>query len=188
MSILENNTKSDWSKKTDWTKPTVNDQTDTIIKAPTFEAYDWSRSKFNNWLKSIVNDKYINNKYQLGSHTLQPLSLRKNHFYRYYRPDNDLDVYHTDESMIYLIKQDEDDILNDFIEEYTTDNQQNINIFLPPNTNIYHANHLFKKMVNNCNQNNYIYKISSDKGGVRNELLIDPDFKEAFYKFCYKNT
>ena len=66
--------------------------------------------------------------------------------------------------------------------------EQNINIFLPPNTNIYHANHLFKKMVNNCNQNNYIYKISNDKGGVRNELLIDPDFKEAFYKFCYKNT
>jgi len=59
-----------------------------------------------------------------------------------------------------------------------------IDIFIPPHTNRYHTNHLFKCMVQYSIINNMRYEIEDPQTGeFKTEILIDPELKEAFYKF-----
>jgi len=77
---------------------------------------------------------------------------------------------------------------------YITNNKpeeidEEITILIPPNTNRYHANYLFKRMVQYSINNNMYYDVEDPyKDVYRTELLVEPDIKEAFYKFCYHNT
>jgi len=67
--------------------------------------------------------------------------------------------------------------------EKSTDTRS-IDILIPPNTNRYHTNYLFKELVNYVYDNNMFYEI--DKGA--NDVLVDPSMKKAFYTFCYNFT
>jgi len=72
--------------------------------------------------------------------------------------------------------------------EDTPDNRE-IDIFIPPNTNRYHANYLFKKMVDFSVDNYLFYDIDDPETETqRTEILVDPSLKEAFYAFCYTNS
>lgn len=57
------------------------------------------------------------------------------------------------------------------------------------NTNGYHANTLFKQMIDYANCNNLCYKIyDPEKEDYVDCDLFDITIKDSFYKFCYDNS
>lgn len=58
-------------------------------------------------------------------------------------------------------------------------------IVIKKDTNRYHCNYLFKKMVDYCIYNKQNYILPSDNKDI---LFVYPEFKDAFYSFCKKNT
>ena len=70
----------------------------------------------------------------------------------------------------------------------TPDNRE-IDILIPPNTNRYHANYLFKRMVDFTYNNDMLYEIGNPSTQSYDTVpLITPSFKHAFYAFCYNNS
>jgi hypothetical protein len=61
-----------------------------------------------------------------------------------------------------------------------------IDILIFPNSNRYHANYLFKQLVDCSDEYNMNYYL----GDVQEEKIkfIDVDFKNKFYEWCYENT
>jgi len=56
-------------------------------------------------------------------------------------------------------------------------------VFIPPSSNRYHCNYLYKKIINFTKKNKMYYP--HDNGYVN---LFDKKFKRRFYNFCYKYT
>lgn len=70
-----------------------------------------------------------------------------------------------------------------------SDDTREIDVIIPPNSNRYHANYLFKKMVDYSIKNDQCYDIEDPKMGIyESHILIDPSLKDAFYAFCYNNS
>ncbi len=75
-------------------------------------------------------------------------------------------------------------------------NPSNMNILIPPNSNRYEVNNLFKTMVDICDDGEMVYNIpnvediKNGKSHISFDMhkLITPDFKDDFYKFCYINS
>ncbi|ARF09447.1 hypothetical protein Indivirus_1_70 [Indivirus ILV1] len=63
-------------------------------------------------------------------------------------------------------------------------------IYIDPNTNRYHANLLFRMMVDYSYENNFDYELHDpETGNVALKFnLMDKELKQSFYKFCYENT
>jgi hypothetical protein len=59
-----------------------------------------------------------------------------------------------------------------------------IDVFIPPNTNRFHANHLFKQLVDKNLEYNMYYDLGNDKPYP----MFDVTMKDAFYRFCMNNT
>ena len=73
-------------------------------------------------------------------------------------------------------------------DEYANDTRE-IDIIIPPNSNRYHANYLFKKMVDYSIENNMCYGIEDPNFGTYgSHMLIYPELKRAFYSFCCNNS
>lgn len=121
------------------------------------------------WLNSKVNDEQLD-KFTTSEYSLRPY---KSHYDKtcYYKK-NDSDMKANSKYM----QLDEENIYND-------------HIFLYPNTNRYHANYLFRKMIDISYDENFNY-LFHDEDIQSNSLfnLMDVEFKESFYEFCYKNT
>ena len=128
-------------------------------------------NKINTWLDQKVSDNTIEDVYESNNLVNK---YDSNSQFRYYA-SNDTDIK-------YKTPYDE----NDVVECYHNKQKNNI-VFIPPSTNRYHTNHLFKNMVNKCIKNNYSYSMENG-GKVVNELLVTPEMKEQFYKFCHDNT
>jgi hypothetical protein len=154
------------------------------------------------WLDSKVNDSSILTKYEQNEDSLPSYfnkSVHLSNFQRYYNT-NDGDVQASDKFYTSLLKNiretDKDSLkedkqlnfLNRITEKYRetpgiNNENKDIDILIPPNTNRHHTNFLFKQLVDYSDNNKFFYKI--DDKHVR---LIDPNLKEAFYQFCYNNT
>lgn len=75
------------------------------------------------------------------------------------------------------------------IPDYINALPNQIDIKIPPHTNRYHANFLFKQLVDYGVRNNLIYKIYDPKDKKWHKFpLVHPVFKDAFYNFCYRYT
>ncbi len=62
-------------------------------------------------------------------------------------------------------------------------------ILLYPNTNRYHANYLFRKLIDFAQDNDFNYYIYDKKTKEYKACdLMDKSLKDVFYKFCYDNT
>lgn len=157
--------------------------------------------KLDGWLDSKVNDDTITTKYEKSEYSLPRYfnkSVNISRFDRYYGED-DSDIKASDEFYISLLKNssvkeiNEDtqlEFLDKITEKYRGDNDtEGREILIPPNTNRHHVNYLFKELVDYSNANNFAYNIYNyEKDSDEIMSLIDTDFKEAFYKFCYDNT
>lgn len=74
-----------------------------------------------------------------------------------------------------------------FIED---DNEFLDHIYIDPTTNRYHANLLFRMMIDYAYENNFDYKLHDPetKSPYLKFNLMDKELKESFYNFCYENT
>lgn len=139
-----------------------------------------NRTKF--WLDSKVNDKTISNKYEVSDFSLTHYA--SNYPKEAYYVDGDQD-FDANDKFYYnlLINTNEGDVEEGLRQLY----QYLDHLFIPPNTNRYHANHLFRKMKDFSLENGFDYKVyepTIKKYGLYN--FIDAYLKEDFYKFCYQ--
>jgi hypothetical protein len=105
--------------------------------------------KLQDWLNSPIDDINITSKYD----NLNIKNSNKN---------KDFDKYYD--------VNDQDDLNSDkFCEDVF-----NKDIYIPPSTNRYLVNYLFKQLVNTCEK--------------KNSKLITKTFKDDFYMFCYLNS
>ena len=76
------------------------------------------------------------------------------------------------------------------VERYNTNKPEHSKeILIPPNTYRYHANYLFKRIIDYVEHNGCMYEYDdSRKKKVIKFKLVDKVMKDAFYKFCYNNT
>lgn len=139
------------------------------------------------WLDSKVNDRMVMNKYQIDDNTLKP-------YYSHYDKDcyydndndNDSDMKNNDKLSVQLIE-------NLTVEELKQDKElakldsYRDHILLHPNTNRYHANYLFRKLVDYSYDNKleYLYPNPYKKELIN---LMDKSLKESFYRFCHNNS
>jgi hypothetical protein len=154
------------------------------------------------WLTSKVNDDTIHSIYDDSEYTLNNFLNEYEYIddYTEFYNDGDIDmVLNTDplindKSMSHLVeryrpasffKQDTWAKSNKKVKvkELSNDNRS-IDIFIPPNSNRYHTNYLFKKLVDESLKNDMYYHLDS----VDPYRLFDITMKESFYKFCMKNT
>jgi len=158
-------------------------------------------NRIKKWLDLKVEDKMIESKYAMYDWSLNPyldeyedLEL----FYRYYN-ENDQDIKAIDvfylENLEFMRENgtfydnEELEYLDTLIERYIDENGViKKRVFIAPNTNRYHANYLFKQIIDNCINNNLVYDFSDEDGNVESLLLFDVNMKDKFYKFCYDNT
>ncbi|MBA42964.1 MAG: hypothetical protein CMF62_03010 [Magnetococcales bacterium] len=136
------------------------------------------------WLNQKVNDNYTN---------IIPISKNYtiDNFKKYYAKDSyetkkyeSLKLYLLNSK--YLIKNDM--LLKDYIERYRKNKKgSELTVFIPPNTNHYYANYLFKKLVDIVDQFNMYYEVEENKE-IITKPLIDINLKEEFYKFCFENS
>ncbi len=64
-----------------------------------------------------------------------------------------------------------------------------INVLIPGNSNRFHANYLMKSMIDCADYHNMKYEILDSSSNNEVQLsLLDPTFKDEFYKFCFDNT
>lgn len=152
-----------------------------------------------NWLDSKVSDdnildKYSKTPYNMPRHLNMYESLED--YNRYYKK-NDQDVNSADTFYPNLIdgmkeinpedlsKDKQLKFLDSVTERYKAGKEVK-SFLIPPNSNRYHTNYLFKQLVDFSDD--YNYSITDSTG---NEVLvpfIDVNFKNAFYKFCQENT
>lgn len=121
------------------------------------------------WLNSKVNDKQLD-KFAINEYSLRP-----------YRSHYDKTCYYK--------KDDSDMEANNHYMQLDTGTPYNDHIFLYPNTNRYHANYLFRKMIDVSYDGEFNYLLHNEDSHATSLFnLMDVEFKEPFYKFCYKNT
>lgn len=141
------------------------------------------------WLDSKVNDELVVGKYDVERYHIGQGEYNPDMFDRYYNKDSgDQDVAASDTSYITLVDTEKlhvkklDDQLA-FIDK-SVERYEQESVLIPPHSNRWHANHLFKQLVDYCASNKLLFE--TEEGDV--EHLIDVNFKDAFYEFCYDNT
>ncbi len=175
-----------------------------------------SQIEVNNWLDSKINNSLIKTKYSMsGAYLLMKSSIIKNmEDYDEYYKKNDYDLRANDKTVLKFldyyynclkfknknweeekkmleqilqqqdINKEELDHIYNIIEIYNSTTNVPYKILIPPNTYRAHAHYLFK----NIKDNNYRYQYKNRKGKVITFNLLGKNFKNKFYKFCYKNT
>ena len=166
------------------------------IYTPTYE------DRVQKLLNSKIDDEMVETVYSEDGECL-PLYLNEiedSKIFNKYYDSNDQDVQANEEIYVSLLnnlrKDDPEELnrdkfllhLDKFVERYRS-TKNNLDILIPPNTNRYHTNYLFKKLVDYSIDNNCIYSHIDQKTGDIYPLdLINVNFKDAFYEFCYENT
>jgi hypothetical protein len=158
------------------------------------------------WLKKIVNKN-------LEDFEKENEQLDIYHFYRYYNEKNDEDFVKDNVFYLnlisYLNENDQDylksdrvlSILDNNIEKYKknliiekTSNEKYNNfpeekqVLIYPGTNRYYVNNLFKKIIDYIDINKFYFEIMDEAGNTNFYKIMDVDFKNIFYEFCYDFT
>lgn len=137
------------------------------------------------WLDANVTDIFPRGIYDETDDAL-PMYYGNHNFNDYYHV-KDLDRAGNDINLLGLLNNnndnnDYDELNKNFIMQYI-DSYKNIDVLIPPQTNRFHVNQLFKRMVDYTIDNNLVYRINNTK-----LPLIDTSIKNDFYKFCYENS
>lgn len=143
-------------------------------------------SNLKKWLDSKVFDNSIRSVYDINDDTIKhyPSHYKKDIYYNF----DDDDIHKSDKLSLNVIINMSDDELESEPELKKLSNYVD-HILLNPNTNRYHANYLFRQLIDNSYDNEYdynIYNMSTKSTDLMN--LIDKSLKESFYKFCYDNS
>jgi hypothetical protein len=146
-------------------------------------------SKITKWLDSKVADKTVENKYEIDELTIKPY---KSHYGNYaYYGENDIDTKNmstSDKYMFQLMGTMTDEELKEDMEIYKLSLYAD-HVLIRPNTNRYHANLLFRKLIDQAFDNDYDYDIYNVNANEHlNVNLMDISLKKSFYKFCYDNS
>ncbi|AYV78819.1 MAG: hypothetical protein Edafosvirus36_9 [Edafosvirus sp.] len=165
----------------------------------------------NTWLNLKINDEYTKTIYNKTNLIyLKCGNMSGDEFHKYYKLD-DSDMKSRDTTSINIINNiyqfqelyeneklcDDQELkyLDSIMERYYgveyKGRKVRVDVLIPPGTNRFHTNYLFKKIVDcsNDRMSYYIPKIIDGKiVEENNEKLITSDFKEEFYKFCFENT
>lgn len=144
------------------------------------------------WLDRAVDG--CESKYSPDEHSLPvpknglPTDMRN--IYRYYIAD---DLRSSDKFFINCLNNTDREQLNEdkqlkflncVTDRFIDRSNGNIkSVLIPPNTNRYHSNFLFKKLVDRCDDKKMTYQVADESF-----KLVDPNLKEAFYQFCFENT
>lgn len=142
------------------------------------------QSKLDQWLDSKVDDN-ITSKYDLNEHTLSPYysHYAKNAYYT----ENDTDMKNCDQYHTNLFQTFNDEVI-DADPNLTKMSEYMDHLYICPNSNRYHANYLFRMLVDYSNDNNFDYKIYNENTGKKENVnLMDVSLKKSFYEFCFKN-
>jgi hypothetical protein len=134
-------------------------------------------SKYKKWLDSKVGDITITNKMEIFKNTITPYKS-KNDILTYYENDDDFDDQYEElhDYIIYGGSLDSKKILD--VSKYID------HTLIPINTNRYHANYLFRQLIDYAIENNMKYTFQEKCIG----FLVDKSMKDNFYKFCYNNS
>ncbi len=137
------------------------------------------------WLNSKVNDKSVskhgfddNTQVQYYSHYAEDV----------YYNDNDTDLRHDDKSYKGIIstmtnQELTDDPVLGKIAKYVD------HLLLYPNTNRYHANSLFRQLIDFSYDNKFEYDLyDPETGTIEGVNLMDKSQKRSFYEFCYRES
>jgi len=112
----------------------------------------------------------------------------------YYNNDNDMDVELSDNDLIDIILNDDDNkynCLNDLIENYG-----DRHIYIKQGTNHAHAAYLYKELLNESAEMTLVLpnkqnknKNNNNKGNELDEInIFNKNMKQAFYNFCMKHS
>jgi len=144
--------------------------------------------KLEQWLDSKVNDKTILIKEEINKNSIPHYQSQyaKSNYYT----NDDTDLKSNNELMFDIINNTKRNKLDKYLLPLS---QYMDHILLYPNTNRYHANYLFRKLIDTTKNNNYIYnneynEYNEETNNYKSINLIDISLKKAFYKFCYDNT
>ena len=173
----------------------------TLIPVPYIKTRE---NKVQMWLNSKLLNNYFDSKYKYTKYTIKPYmeEYEKFNIFEKYYTNNDQDVKSSDKFYISLINNmriiNPENIVKDrnirhinrAMESYRDGkNSQEINVLIPPNTNRYHTNYLFKKMIDYCDNNDFYFGYVDESMEKFIQIkLVDTDFKDAFYEFCYDHT
>ncbi len=160
------------------------------------------------WLNNKVMNPMIIDKYMpYDTHLLRHNKYDADHFNEYYAPD-DQDIQNSDDTYVSIllsmrdispdsIKEDSqlaylDAVMESFVNQQCNGwvrrkkNKRIIDaperhLLIPPNTNRFHVNLLFKRIIDHCAPYNF---------SIGEEIipLVDVFMKDEFYKFCYDNS
>jgi hypothetical protein len=153
---------------------------ETITYTQKTKPYIIQTRHFLNWLYQKVNDRCITSKYSINDYQILPdeTSYDFESFNYYYNLD---ETNYELNLKKYLLNNknlsNEDRVLSKYIEKY-----DDLTVFIPPNTNYYHVNHLFKQIINVVDEFDMYYNISNDE--VR--PIFDINLKKLFFEFCHK--
>lgn len=70
--------------------------------------------------------------------------------------------------------------LKDYVEKY-----ENVNMLVDPNSNRYHCNEIYKKIINEIVINDLFLLVPYPKGSEE-EYILSKETKDLFYDFCKK--
>ncbi len=143
-------------------------------------------SKLDSWLNSKVSDNTLD-KYTIGEYSLRPYYSKYDEQCYYIKNDSDMEMNDKIQQFGETSETNETNETN----ETSETNIYNDHIFLYPNTNRYHANYLFRQLVDVSYDNNFNYTVYNKNGkNIEHNYfnLIDVTFKETFYQFCHDNT
>lgn len=138
------------------------------------------------WLNSKVNDTSISSQYEINEYTIRPYASHYDKITYYIENDSDLNA---NEMILYQLI---DNMTDKELSGDTKINKLSVymdHILLRPNTNRYHANSLFRQLIDFSYDNNYNYNIYNvNAREYINVNLMDLSLKESFYKFCHDNS
>ncbi len=90
----------------------------------------------------------------------------------------------------YSTKENDSDLKHMSKKFIKDDNEFLDHIYIDPATNRYHANMLFRMMIDYAYENNFDYALHDPE--TRKPYLkfnlMDKELKQSFYNFCYENT
>ncbi len=153
------------------------------------------KDKVQIWLNSKVNDT---SQFNVG----QPFGYRPRDmyfFYKYYS-DNDQDVVNSETGHYidqkYVEKYSKHvldvkticEIEEDFDVKKYREAKDSISVYIPQHSNRYHTNYLFKQLVDYTTEHKLVYELPGLDNKTQVLKLVDTDFKDLFYEFCYKHT
>jgi len=132
--------------------------------------------KVKTWLKDRI--KSFDSKHGVTNNTLKPYTTESKNFNTYYCDKELNDQVYLDIIEHGINKNEYLNKLSEYVEKYDDGK-----ILIPPNTNGYHVNHLFKKMVDIANDN----ELDINEKIVDVKLLNKND-RESFINYCYEKS